>query len=244
MCRFCDQIGPVCAHFEFRDFEGYCLGSYVEESLEECVEETPVSASSGIEASTQTCLQSEPAPPPRPAPKLREAISAEPREPPAATNKWFDVRPGPAEASEILFLALAITWNAPVVSELKEWAAEVCREEQHGQRAPPESWTRPTTAEWEPNGKNLGRLLRPVHAALSMTATNEFLEQTCKAMQVLRLPGHRDGMTPSNIKWYLKSLPSEAPCKDSKRSTGLEPRMSQERQLTFLRDIDFVQEGH
>ncbi|KAL1504442.1 hypothetical protein AB1Y20_010848 [Prymnesium parvum] len=170
MCRFCDQIGPVCAHFEFRDFAGYCLGSYVEESLEECVEETPVSASSGIEASTQTCLQ-------------------KPREPPAATNKWFDVRPGPAEASEILFLALAITWNAPVVSELKEWAAEVCREEQHGQRAPPESWTRPTTAEWEPNGKNLGRLLRPVHAALSMTATNEFLEQTCKAMQVLRLPG-------------------------------------------------------
>lgn len=116
----------------------------------------------------------------------------------------------------MLFLALLLTWNTER-AQLKEWAAEVTKSESARLQELGPAWERPAGDDWEPNEKRIGRLLQPMHLAVKSEARTDFLEQACKAMQALRLPGQTDGLHPCNLKYYLQMMPGEKSVTSKKR---------------------------
>ncbi|KAL1530077.1 hypothetical protein AB1Y20_000999 [Prymnesium parvum] len=124
----------------------------------------------------------------------RPAPSAPPDEPLPARRSALQMGRSPHELdAEHLLLALARVWRAEPAKEVHSWAVAVASEAKRLKELG-ELWTRPTTPEWGVSGNKVGTLLQPMLLALARARCSVFMEQACKAFQVLRIDGHRDDL--------------------------------------------------
>mmetsp|Transcript_26600 Transcript_26600/g.65819 ORF Transcript_26600/g.65819 Transcript_26600/m.65819 type:complete len:133 (-) Transcript_26600:175-573(-) len=73
-----------------------------------------------------------------------------------------------------------------------------------------DEWEPADTEAWAEKGGRAGNMIAPMKAGLACAGSAQVLQQLCKAMQSLELPGHRDMLQPGMLKHYLNSKPM--PC--------------------------------
>jgi hypothetical protein len=105
-------------------------------------------------------------------------------------------------------LALLLVSVDMRVADLNQWAREALVEERRVQELG-SAWKPAEPAAWNTQtGTKVGTTLQPVERALQLR-TPATLENVSKAMQYLRLPGHRDGLRVKLLQRWLYKLPSE-----------------------------------
>ena len=104
------------------------------------------------------------------------------------------------------------------VPEIKGWASEVSLEA--ARLAEMGSEWRPLEAEaWQASRAKVGRLLKPMQAAISPSV--KILDQACKAMQALvTLAGQTDGLRRDQLQGYLRKKPTESKSGSKKKGAG------------------------
>ena len=116
-------------------------------------------------------------------------------------------------------LALLLVSVDMRVADLNQWAREALVEERRVQELG-SAWKPAEPAAWNTQaGTKVGTTLQPVERALQLR-TPATLENVSKAMQYLRLPGHRDGLRVKLLQRWLYSLPSEKAPKSKKKGAA------------------------
>ena len=116
-------------------------------------------------------------------------------------------------------LALLLVSVDMRVADLNQWAREALVEERRVQELG-SAWKPAEPAAWNTQtGTKVGTTLQPVERALQLR-TPATLENVSKAMQYLRLPGHRDGLRVKLLQRWLYKLPSEKAPKSKKKGAA------------------------
>ena len=80
-------------------------------------------------------------------------------------------------------------------------------------------WTPAVPADWSTERRVFGRLLQPVLQSIQVRHAS-FFEQAAAALQVLRLPGHRDGVQPAQLRSYFYAPPKELAVNSKKKGAA------------------------
>ena len=115
-------------------------------------------------------------------------------------------------------LALLLVSVDMRVADLHQWAREALVEERRVQELGDDWKPLDASSSWSMKGK-AGAMLQPMERALQLR-TPATLENVTKAMQHLRLPGHRDGLRVDLLQRWLYKIPTEKAAKSKKKGAS------------------------
>ena len=141
-----------------------------------------------------------------------------PKQPRAAADECFSAVPRLANNTEKLLYALILSVPGNNIDDLHAWAGEV-RLEASRLKEQGDAWAPSSPADWSTSGGQYGRLVLPMACAIGSVGSAEHA-QAATALQVLRLPGHRDGCTAKQIENYMYKRPREPGSKKKGRAGG------------------------
>ena len=130
--------------------------------------------------------------------------------------KWFYVKPGMPNATELLFLALLVLTGHHNVDELKKWASDVLV----GARNYNTTGVEGLPVEWKPSRfVNVPVIFAPIHDAYcKKTWRTDVLDNIGKVIQAWQGDGRCDKLDAQRLREHSEKL--RGPSKDKKSKAG------------------------